>query len=145
MSGNGFVPAHDCNVIPTIPRNLQARTRGAGGPSKTMNAEGWYEKAGDSGARYWLSGQTGQQPRSVEYVPGEITSADTNGRPFVRCQPPSPTPSTSPPFTDVANRSLVAVWPRNGTRSPFLSSVQFKENACRRHVLIHSYGFASRQ
>lgn len=78
------------------------------GSSETMNAEGWLEKAGDSGARYWLSGQL----RSVEYVPGEITSADTNGRPFVRCQLPSP--SWYPPtLTAVANRSPVQ--PSNGT------------------------------
>lgn len=32
---------------------------------------------------------------------------------------------------------------RAAERSPFLSSVQFKENACRSHAPIHSYGFAS--
>lgn len=95
---------------------------------------------------YWLSGQTGQL-RSVEYVPGEITSADTNGRPFVRCQPLSPVSSLLPPslLTSVANRSPSSPSGRATGRSPFLSSVQFKENACHSHVLIHSYGFASRQ
>lgn len=34
---------------------------------------------------------------------------------------------------------------RAAGRSPFLSSVQFKENACHGHVPIYSYGFASRR
>lgn len=62
-------------------------------------------------------------------------SEDTNGRPFVRCRLFYPSLQTLRPLPSgcAAGRSL------------FLSSVQFKENACHDHVPIHSYEFASRR
>lgn len=127
--GNGFC-VQDSSAIRTITEQIHQRI------SETMNAKAWHEKAGISRfPSYCLSGWSGAGPVSG-IRPWWNTFADTNGRPFVRCRPSSPR-VVRKPFT------LRPPPGRAAGRSPFLSSVQFKENACRGHAPIHSYGFAS--
>lgn len=120
------------------------------GLPETMNAEGWHEKTRVSRLRLLAFGVSGVSPVSG-IRPWWNTSADTNGRPFVRCRPPSPRqdpPSlffSSLPTVPKSQRTLRPSLSRAAGRSPFLSSVQFKENTCHGHVPIHSYGFASRR
>ena len=86
------------------------------------------------GSSYCLSGWSGAGPASG-IRPTWNTFADTNGRPFVRCRP-----SLLPRRSQALHPSPSG---RAAGRSPFLSLVQFKENACRGHAPIHSYRFAS--
>lgn len=120
---------HDSSAIPTITKQIYQRI------SETMNVKGWHEKAGI--CRFRLlpfgvkRGRSGQRNTSlVKYVRGYERSSIC-------------------PLSTVLPSSLLqhALRPspssRAAGRSPFLSSVQFKENACRGHAPIHSYGFAS--
>lgn len=109
------IHVHDSNVIPTISGQIYKRT------SETMNAEGdGMKRPETTDSDYWLPEQAGGRTGQWNM------SEDTNGPPFVRCRlfyPSSANPS--PPG-------------RAAGHSPFLSSVQFKGNACHGHVPIHS-------
>lgn len=127
MYGNGFC-VHS-NAILTITEQIYQRI------PETMNAKGWHEKAGISRFRLLpfgvKRGRSGQRNTSlVKYVRGYERS------------------SICPLSTIFPSSRLQALRPspsgRAAGRSLFLSSsVQFKENACRSHAPIHSYGFAS--
>jgi len=121
---HGFY-VHDSSAIPTITEQIYQRI------SETMNAKGW--KGGNiPDPAIAFRSETGQI-RSTEYVPGEIRSRIRS--------------SICPLSTVLPSNRLQVLRPslpgRAAGRSPFLNSVQFKENACRDHAPIHSYGFAS--
>lgn len=94
---------------------------------KTINAERHgLKRPKTSDFDYWLPGQVGAglvseiRPRIRTVV--HLSAVDyftPRCKPFAHCRPGCA-----------------------AGRSPFLSSVQFKENACHSHVPIHSYGFA---
>lgn len=118
------IHVHDSNVIPTISGQIYKRI------SETMNVEGdGMKRPETTDSDYWLPEQAGDRTGQWNM------SEDTNGRPFVRCRLFYPSLQTLRPLPPgcAAGRSL------------FLSSVQFKENACHDHVPIHSYEFASRR
>jgi len=124
IDGNGFC-IHD-SAIPTITKQIYQRI------SETMNAKGWHEKAGIS--RFQLlpfrvkRGRSGQWNTShVKYVRGYERSSIC----------PLSTIPSPPSFASPSPSGRAA------GHSPFLSLVQFKENACRGHAPIHSYRFAS--
>lgn len=124
---HGFC-VHGSSAIPTITEQIYQRI------SETMNAKGWHEKAGISQFRLLLFGvkrsrSDQQNTFLVKYARGYERS------------------SICPLSTVLPSNRLQVLRPslsgRAAGRSPFLNSVQFKENACRDHAPIHSYGFTS--